>query len=176
MSILSKCIIAKLGEDVLRQKAKKVEDVNSKEIKTVINNMISCLNKSNGIGLAAPQIFHSYQILIISSKPNARYPDAPYMKDEIIINPQIIEKSQKKEKSWEGCLSIPGIRAQVSRHTSITVKYTTILNEEKIQTFEGFVARIFQHEYDHLEGLVFIDRVEDNKDIVSEEVYFKKLN
>jgi len=93
MSLLTKCNIAKLGEDVLRQKAKEVIDIKSDEIQSLINNMIDCLNKSNGVGLAAPQIFQSYQILIISSKPNARYPHAQYMKDEIIINPKIINKS-----------------------------------------------------------------------------------
>ena len=128
------------------------------------------------MGLAAPQIFHSYQILIISSKPNERYPHAPFMKDEIIINPKIIKKSKKKEKGWEGCLSIPAIRAQVPRYKKIKVKYTTINNEEKTQLFEDFIARVFQHEYDHLKGLVYLDRVEDTKDIISEDLYFKKIS
>ena len=169
----NKCEIAKLGESILRQKAKKVKDVNSKEIKGIISRMIYCVKQSKGVGLSAPQIFEPYQILIISSHPNKRYPNAPLMKNEVLINPKIIKKSKKRDKDWEGCLSIPGIRALIPRHTSITVKYTTIHNEEKTQTFEGFVARIFQHEYDHLKGKVYLDRVDDNKDIISEEVYFK---
>ncbi|WP_419764339.1 MAG: peptide deformylase [Arcobacter sp.] len=170
------CHIAKLGEDVLRLEAKKVEDIKSQKTQTIIKEMLRCLKKSSGVGLAAPQIFHSCQILIISSHPNERYPHAPYMEDEIIINPIIIETSKQKEKGWEGCLSIPGIRAQVPRHTKIKVKYTNINNEEKIEVFEDFIARVFQHEYDHLKGLVYLDRVEDMKDIITEEIYFKTID
>ena len=168
-----KCLIAKLGEPILRQKAKRVEDINSKEIKDIIHRMLFCVKQSKGVGLAAPQIFESYQILIISSHPNERYPNAPLMKDEVIINPKIIKKSKKKEKGWEGCLSIPSIRAKVPRHIKIEVEYTNINGILKQIVFEDFIARIFQHEYDHLKGKVYIDRVKDSKDIISEEVYFK---
>lgn len=166
-----KCEIAKLGEEVLRQKAKEVEDINSKEIQRIISKMLNCVKKSKGVGIAAPQIFESYQILIISSAPNERYPHAPQMKDEIIINPKILTKSQEIEKAWEGCLSIPGLRALVPRHKTIEVEYTTKDGLSKTVIFEDFIARVFQHEYDHLEGIVYIDRVEDTKEIVSEDVY-----
>ena len=170
-----KCNIAKLGEKVLRKKAKKVKDINSKEVKKLISKMLHCVNESNGVGLAAPQIFESYQILIISSSPNKRYPHAPLMKDEVLINPKIINKSKEKVKSWEGCLSIPGIRANVPRHKKIEVEYTREDGEIKQVVFEDFIARIFQHEYDHLKGKVYLDRVKDNKDIISEELYFKLI-
>ncbi|WP_419773997.1 peptide deformylase [Halarcobacter sp.] len=169
------CPIAKLGEKVLRQKAKEVENINSKEILTIIKKMLDCVKLSRGVGLAAPQIFESYQILIISSHPNDRYPNAPLMEDEILINPKIINKSETIEKDWEGCLSIPGIRALVPRHKTIEVEYTTLDNKKVQVVFEDFVARIFQHEYDHLLGKVYIDRVETPKDIISEEVYFKTI-
>ena len=167
--------IAKLGEKVLRQKAKEVENIKSKEILNIIKKMLDCVKSSRGVGLAAPQIFESYQILIISSHPNDRYPNAPFMKDEILINPKIIDKSETIEKDWEGCLSIPGIRALVPRHKTIEVEYTTLDNKKVQVVFEDFVARIFQHEYDHLLGKVYIDRVETPKDIISEEVYFKTI-
>lgn len=170
-----KCKIAKLGEIVLRQKAKKVKDINSREIKDIISKMLYCVKQSNGVGLAAPQIFESYQILVISSHPNKRYPNAPLMKNEILINPKIIKKSKKKIKDWEGCLSIPCIRAKVPRCIKIEVEYTTIDGNLKHVVFEDFIARIFQHEYDHLKGKVYLDRVEDNKDIISEEMYFKMI-
>ncbi len=137
--------------------------------------MLYCVKLSKGVGLAAPQIFESYQILIISSHPNERYPNAPLMKNEVLINPKIIKKSKKKNKDWEGCLSIPSIRAKVPRHTKIDVEYTSTDGTLKRVVFEDFIARIFQHEYDHLKGKVYLDRVEDNKDIVSEEIYFKLI-
>lgn len=169
------CKIAKLGEPVLRQKAKKVKDINSKEIQYIIKKMIYCVKQSRGVGLAAPQIFEPYRILIISSAPNERYPNAPLMKDEVLINPKIIKKSKIKEKGWEGCLSIPGIRARVPRHKTIEVEYTTLDGSLKQVVFEDFIARVFQHEYDHLKGKVYLDRVEKNKEIVSEEVYLKMI-
>ena len=169
------CQIAKLGEPILREKAKKVEDINSKDIQNIISKMLFCVKQSKGVGLAAPQIFEPFQILIISSSPNDRYPNAPLMKDEIIINPKIIKKSEEKEKAWEGCLSIPGIRALVSRHIFIEVEYTSKDGVIKNVLFEDFIARIFQHEYDHLKGKVYLDRVKNSKDIISEELYFKMI-
>jgi peptide deformylase len=155
--------IAKLGEKVLRKKAKKVKDIKSEETKEIISIMIDTLKKSNGVGLAAPQISISKQIMIISSKPNDRYPNAPLMQELVLINPQIIKTSKGKNRDWEGCLSIPGIRARVPRFNKIKVKYKTLDDEEKTIVFKDFVARIFQHEYDHLIGLAYIDRVVSNK-------------
>lgn len=167
--------IAKLGEKILRKKAKKIKDIRSEETKKIISIMINTLKKSNGVGLAAPQISISKQIMIISSKPNDRYPNAPLMEELVLINPKIIKTSKSKNKDWEGCLSIPGIRAKVPRYNKIKVKYKTLENKKKTIVFKDFIARIFQHEYDHLIGLAYIDRVKSNKDIISEEVYLKKI-
>jgi len=165
--------IAKLGEEVLRLKAKKVQNPKDKKIQKLISNMLSSVKTSNGVGIAAPQVFESLQILIISSKPNERYPNAPHMNPLTIINPIIIETSKSKNKDWEGCLSIPGIRAKVPRYDWIKVEFENEKNEKKCELFEGFIARVFQHEYDHLNGLVFLDNIESTKDIICEEVYFK---
>jgi len=166
--------IAKLGEEVLRKKAKKVKNILDNEIQEIINSMLHSVKSKNGVGLAAPQIFKSLQIMVIASHPNNRYPNAVYMEPTVLINPKIVKASKSKEKDWEGCLSIPGIRALVPRHKKITVKYTTPSNEKKTVKFEGFIARVFQHEYDHLIGLVFLDNIETTKDIISEKVYFTK--
>ncbi len=166
--------IAQLGEKVLRKKAKKIRNNKNKKIKILIKNMLYTLKKSNGVGLAAPQVFHSFQILIIASKANPRYPKAITMKPMVLINPKIIKTSNKKIKDWEGCLSIPGIRAKVPRHKKITLSYTTLKGKQKTVTYKGFIARIFQHEYDHLLGKVYIDHVQ-TKDIVSESYYLKKV-
>jgi len=166
--------IAKLGEKILRKKAKKVKNILDDEIQNFAKEMLTCVKNKEGVGLAAPQVFKSLKIMIISSNPNNRYPNAPKKKPEVLINPKIIKASKSKETEWEGCLSIPGIRAKISRHKKITVKYTTLTNEKRVEKFEGFVARVFQHEFDHLNGLVFLDRIKSTKDIITEEVYFKK--
>ena len=165
--------IAKLGEKVLRKKAKKVKDIFDKDVQKLIKNMLVCVKNSNGVGLAAPQVFKSLRILIISSSPNSRYPNAPQKNPTVLINPKVLEASKSKEIDWEGCLSIPGVRAKVSRHKKVVVKYTDLNNKKKIEKFEGFIARVFQHEYDHLNGFVFLDRIDSTKDIISEEIYLK---
>ena len=118
----------------------------------------------------------SKRIFIISSRPNVRYPNAPEMEPTAIINPCILSFSEEKEKDWEGCLSIPGIRGLVPRHKSINVKYLTRDGQEVKREFSHFIARIFQHELDHLNGTVFLDRLQSNKDLVTEKEYQKLIS
>lgn len=92
-----------------------------------------------------------------------------------VINPKIISHSEKISKDWEGCLSIPGIRAPVPRWQSIKVEFTNRQNRIMTRSYHDFVARIFQHEIDHLDGTVFLDRVETTKDIITEKEY-QKIN
>ena len=168
------CEIAQLGADVLRLKAKEVVDIHSSEMQAIVSDMFATLADSNGVGLAAPQISASWRMMIIASRPSERYPYAPEMSPTLMINPGFEPLSETQEKDWEGCLSIPGIRAKVPRFTQIKVSYIGAEGELAVQVLEGFVARIFQHEYDHLDGLVYLDRVECNRDIISE-VEFVKL-
>ncbi|TXL16398.1 hypothetical protein BMR04_10090 [Methylococcaceae bacterium HT3] len=107
-------------------------------------------------------------------RPSERYPQAPEMDPTLMINPSFEPLSETQEKDWEGCLSIPGIRAKVPRYTQIKVSYTDTLGKLVEQTLDGFVARVFQHEYDHLDGLVYLDRVENNRDIISEQEFAKE--
>ena len=90
------------------------------------------------------------------------------MEPTAFINPEITWRSQATEKDWEGCLSLPGIRALVPRHKQIKVRFTSHSGRDIETAYDGFIARVFQHEYDHLEGVVFIDRVETTEDIIME--------
>ena len=168
--------IAQLGMDVLRCKAKPVQDMHSAEMQQLVSDLFTTLANTNGVGIAAPQISESWRIMIIASRPSERYPYAPEMEPTLMINPSFEPLTQDKEKDWEGCLSIPGIRAKVPRVTRIRVTYTNTLGESITQALEGFVARVFQHEYDHLDGLVYLDRVEDNRDIISEQVFSQVIS
>ncbi len=168
------CEIAQLGADVLRLQAVKVEDIHALEIQEVVSNMFTTLADTNGVGIAAPQISASWRLMIIASRPSERYPYAPKMEPVLMINPHFEALGKTQEKDWEGCLSIPGIRAQVPRFTQIKVSYTSSAGDLVNQELQGFIARVFQHEYDHLEGMVYLDRVESNRDIISE-MEFKKL-
>lgn len=165
--------IAQLGCPILRRKAVVVKNVESKEIQALIDDLILTVKDVDGVGIAAPQVYESKQIFILASHPNSRYPKAPKMKPTAVINPKIISHSQKTIKDWEGCLSISSIRALVPRYDSIVVEFTTKQGKLVQHQFKGFIARIFQHEPDHLDGLVFLDRVETNKDIITEKEYQK---
>jgi peptide deformylase len=97
------------------------------------------------------------------------------MQPTAMINPRIIAHSSEMLKDWEGCLSVPDIRGLVPRYQTVEVEYTDCYGNLQKQELTDFIARIFQHEYDHLEGLVFLDRVENNHDLISEEEYQKSV-
>ncbi len=165
--------IVQLGNTVLRQLAIPVVDFNSPQLLHIIAEMLAALAQSKGVGLAAPQLGYSVAVIIVASKPTTRYPNAPLMPPIVMINPSFCCLSNQQKKDWEGCLSIPGIRALVPRYCEITVNYTDVQGKLMTVQLNDFVARIFQHEYDHLHGLVYLDRVENNRDIISESEFFK---
>jgi peptide deformylase len=98
------------------------------------------------------------------------------MEPEVVINPEIIERSKELVKDWEGCLSIPGIRGHVPRYQRIRARYRTLDGREVENEFQDFVARVFQHEDDHLRGLVFLDRLESPRDVITEKEYQKQFH
>lgn len=167
--------VAQLGQPGLRQKAAAVSNLANKEIQDLIDDLILTVQDVDGVGIAAPQVYESKRIFILASHPNPRYPKAPKMTPMAVINPKIVSHSNKMIKDWESCLSIPGIRALVPRYQSIAVEFTTRQGKVAKRQFKDFVARIFQHEYDHLEGTVFLDRVETTKDIITEKEYQKLI-
>lgn len=165
--------VSQLGHSVLRDENRLIEDVKEPHIQSLIDDMLLTVTECNGVGIAAPQVYESYKIFIVASFPNPRYPYAPYRKPFALINPEIIFHSDEMIKGWEGCLSIPGIRGIIPRYKSVAVKF---LNRDGIfeqEEFHDFIARIFQHEYDHINGLVFLDRIESVKDIITEKEYMK---
>ena len=170
-----KLSVYQLGNPTLRKIAEPIANVGDSEIQQLIDEMLVTLQQSKGVGLAAPQIGRSLQLLIIASHPNERYPNAPQMQPTAMINPQIISHSPEISKDWEGCLSVPMIRGLVPRYREIEVEYTDRQGDRQNAKLTDFVARIFQHEYDHLQGKVFLDRVETNSDLVSEPEYYKIL-
>lgn len=169
MSIIRQ--IAQLGHQVLREKSEPV--TNLSEVSSLIDDMLMTMKESHGIGIAAPQVYESLQIVIVASWPTLRYPYAPKMDPLVMINPEILWLSGEQEKDWEGCLSIPGIRGFVPRHHCIKVKYLTQEGVSHEHELLGFAARIFQHEFDHLEGFSYLDRLETNRDIITEKEFQK---
>ncbi|MEE3715893.1 peptide deformylase [Tumidithrix elongata RA019] len=167
--------ICQLGNIGLRQIAQPVENVRDRAVQDLIDRLIETLKVKKGVGIAAPQVGQSLRLIIVASHPNDRYPHAPRMAPTAMINPRIVSHSEQVEKGWEGCLSVPGIRGLVPRYQAIEVEYCDRDGNLETTTFTDFVARIFQHEYDHLEGKVFLDRVESSLELISEAEYLKLM-
>lgn len=145
---------------MLAQIAQVVPTPLSPATQTLIQDMHHTLLAVNGVGIAAPQVFQSLRIIIVASRPNPRYPDAPLMKPIAMINPEIIWYSNETCLGEEGCLSVKDTRAQVERAERLTVRYLSQQGEAVEAEYSGFVARIIQHEVDHLDGILFVERVE----------------
>ena len=163
--------IAQLGNPTLRLKAQPVSQITDKNLSEFIDCLIATAANANGVGIAAPQVSQSYRLFIVASHPSDRYPYAPSMQPTAMINPQIISHGDEIVKDWEGCLSVPGIRGLVPRYKQIEVEYITREGKLEHQVLTDFVARIFQHELDHLDGKLFIDRIDNEQDIYTEAEY-----
>lgn len=166
--------IAQLGHPVLRKIAEPVEKIDD-SVQQLIDDLFATSDAASGAGIAAPQVYVSSRVFILSIKPSVRYPDAPEVEPTAVINPEILWQSEKLEKDWEGCLSVPGIRGRVPRPDAIGVRYQTRDGETVEREFSGFAARVFLHEHDHLEGMTWLDHVEDNREIVSEQEFIRAL-
>ena len=167
--------ISQLGNPVLRQQAQMVDNIRDERIQQLIDQLIASVLAANGVGIAAPQVSESYRLFIVASRPNPRYPHAPLMEPTAMINPRIIAHSTEVIQGWEGCLSIPGIRGLVPRYQAVEVEYTSRDGLLHRQELTDFVARIFQHEHDHLDGIVFLDRVESMQDLMTEQEYQHRI-
>ncbi|HEY0907855.1 MAG TPA: peptide deformylase [Candidatus Paceibacterota bacterium] len=150
--------IAEIGNPVLRAIAAPVADPKAPEIQHLIDSMIATCAEQGGVGMAAPQVHESSRLMIIASTPTPAYPDAPKVKPFAVINPELIASSKETELGWEGCMSVPNIRGQVDRNVWVKVSYTDRAGKKTQKRFTGLIARIFQHELDHLNGLFFLDR------------------
>jgi peptide deformylase len=155
----------KLGDKKLKEIAQPVIDFN-KELVALIDQMYFLLKKYHGVGLAAPQIGISKRIIVYGLENNSRYPNIENVPFNALINPVILYYSEKQDEFFEGCLSIPNVRGPVERSTYIT-GYAQDQSGNIINFQEGdFIARIIQHEVDHLNGINFLQRIKDNSRII----------
>ena len=154
--------VAQRGEVILTLKAASVTalELNSAWLNELAAAMQATMLERNGVGIAAPQVYVSKRVIIVASRPNPRYPDAPEMDTVVMVNPEILEKSESTILGEEGCLSVPNERGQVARAEMVRVKYLTLQGELVETVFHGFPARIVQHEVDHLDGVLFVERIE----------------
>jgi peptide deformylase len=148
--------IVTLPDPVLRRKARTVTHFDA-ELQTLIDDMIETLREAPGVGLAAPQVGVSDRLIVVEYPENDEQEDAP-KKLFVVVNPEIKETSAETEMGIEGCLSIPGLHGEVERSLAVTVKGQTRRGQTVKIKAKAWLARIFQHEIDHLNGVVFTDR------------------
>lgn len=153
--------IIKMGDPVLLHKSEPISDFKDDNLIKHISDMVDTMRHYQGVGLAAPQIGLSQQIMVLEVAQNARYPQADNIELKVLINPRIIHYSEQTEAGWEGCLSLPGMRAHVTRSTRITYQAQNHAGESLEETVCGFHARIIQHEVDHLNGILYPQRLDD---------------
>lgn len=146
------------GDPVLRKKAQEINK-DYPELNTFLANMFDTMYASSGVGLAAPQVGKSIRIFIVDGEPFSDEDESMADFKKVFINPLIIEESGEKWAFNEGCLSIPRIREDIERLPKITITYMDENWNQHTESFEGIKARIIQHEYDHLEGVLFIDKL-----------------
>lgn len=142
------------GDPVLRQKAIDIEP--GTDLTELIKDMFETMDSASGVGLAAPQIGKAIRLFVVDGTPFDEEPDMADFK-QAFINPVILEETGTPWEFEEGCLSIPNIREKVNRPEFVTIRYYNEKWEERTETFDGMKARIIQHEYDHIEGKLFID-------------------
>ena len=148
-----------LGQPVLRQVAEDI-DPQSEDIQQLVKDMYDTLERSDGIGLAAPQVGQSVRVVVINLDLLSK--DYPEYKDYIhtFYNPHILEYDGKLENSEEGCLSLPGLHEDVKRPSRVRVTYIDDNFQERDEWVDGYLARVMQHEFDHLDGKVYTDRIQ----------------
>jgi peptide deformylase len=173
MSILK---VARMGHPVLRARARALDraDIKTEAVQKLIDDMIETMEEYHGIGLAATQVHEKVRVFIAGIHEDARSDeDEPAIVPVPMINPEIVPLGSETASDWEGCLSIPDIRGQVPRHRRIRVRF---LDREGTRTelqLADLPARVVQHEYDHLDGVLFVDRMTSFETLTYLEEYAK---
>lgn len=169
--------IAQVGEEVLKTPARQVQadEWAKPELNDFIDQLLSTMLAAEGIGIAAPQVFDPRAIMIIASRANPRYPDAPDMSPLVMINPVVTHSSDNKVWEWEGCLSVPGLRGRIERPDEVEVDYLDRNGQPEQRKLSGFIARIFLHEFDHLIGKTWLDHISDSENIMANDVWMAKF-
>lgn len=150
-----------MGDPRLLEPARPVDTFNTPELHALIGDLRDTMAALNGAGLAAPQIGTGLQVVVFGVQSNPRYPDAETVPDTVLINPVLTPIGTEMDDAWEGCLSVPGMRGLVPRHTRLHYRGLDQHGEVIERTVSGFHARVVQHEVDHLFGILYPMRVRD---------------
>ncbi len=168
--------ILRMGDPRLLRVAEPVNAFDTPELHALIADMFDTMHAANGVGLAAPQIGVNLQLVIFGFSRNERYPDAPAVPETVLLNPVLTPLTNEMEDGWEGCLSVPGLRGVVPRHTRLHYSGFDPLGTPISREVDGFHARVVQHECDHLIGMLYPMRVRDFSKFGYTEVLFPGMD
>lgn len=168
--------ILKMGDPRLLRTAQPVRAFDTPELHALVADMMDTMEAANGAGLAAPQIGVDLQLVVYGFQRNARYPDAPPVPTTVLINPVITPLDDVMEEGWEGCLSVPGLRGIVPRHTRIRYTGVDVQGRPIEREADAFHARVVQHECDHLIGRLYPTRMTDLTKLGFTSVLFPDLD
>ncbi|MCY3822217.1 MAG: peptide deformylase [Gammaproteobacteria bacterium] len=166
--------IIRMGHPVLRCRARPLrrEELDSVALRRLIADMVDTLRDYGGIGLAAPQVNESVRLALIEIPGGpTRYGELDHMPLTVCVNPEIEVVDETAAGYWEGCLSIPGLRGFVERPQHVRVRFLDLGGEWRELEARGFLATVFQHEFDHLDGRLFVDRIQDPTRLAFEEEF-----
>jgi peptide deformylase len=153
--------LLKMGDPRLLRVAQPVTEFGTPALRDLVADMLETMKAANGAGLAAPQIGVDLQVVIFGFERNERYPEAPPVPLTVLINPLITPLSDAMEEGWEGCLSVPGLRGIVPRHSALRYTGFDLEGRPIEREASGFHARVVQHECDHLLGVLYPMRIKD---------------
>jgi len=163
-----------IGNPVLRQVARDLapEEIRSEGLRQLITDMVDTMHHEQGIGIAAPQIGESVQAAIVEiDSGSPRYPDQEAFGLQVFLNPKVTVLDDAEQGFWEGCLSVPNLRGYVERPRHVRVEYTDLEGRQWAIEAEGFLATVLQHELDHLQGVLYVDRIRDMTKLATLEDY-----
>ena len=165
--------IVQIGHPTLRERAREVtvEELGSAELQRICDDLVETMRAANGAGLAAPQVDIPLRIFAVEVGDNPRYPYKPRLGLRVLVNPTVRALGGETYENYEGCLSIPDLRGLLARATEVEVTYLDPRGNEHTERFGGLSAGTMQHELDHLDGILFPDRVEDPTTLCTWEMF-----
>jgi peptide deformylase len=164
--------VLRMGDQRLLERSSPVEQFDTPELHALLQDMHDTMDALNGAGLAAPQIGEQLRVVIFGVARNPRYPNAEPVPYTVLINPIITPLSEDLEEGWEGCLSVPGMRGVVPRYTQLRYQGYDQFGVPIDRSVGGFHARVVQHEYDHLDGILYPMRIRDMRNFGFHDVIF----
>ena len=161
--------IAHIGNPVLRQRSRELtrDELGLQATQRFIDDLVETMRAANGAGIAAPQVHNPIRVCVVHVQKNARYPYMPDIPLTIMVNPALTPLTSETFENYEGCLSVPNLRGLVDRFTRVELAYWDRHGVEVKQTLRGLSAGVFQHECDHLDGMLFVDRVRDTTSLTT---------